>query len=147
MRTQTMHLHLRWRFSQWHTVINFLWSDGQFLHHTAHCFLLLLSCMLYVVTKHCPEEAYFNSWAKCRQNNQIITRRSNVSAMSFSTLCEAWCEQTTHRLYAVCVLCARCAEDSTLSNGVAVVVFVCSAFRSLGKLGSLKLNYWQWNID
>ena len=34
-----------------------------FVRHTAHC-LLLVSCMLYVVKKHCPEEAHVNTWAK-----------------------------------------------------------------------------------
>ena len=29
-----------------------------FVRHTAHCFLLLVSCMLYVVKKHCPEEVH-----------------------------------------------------------------------------------------
>ena len=54
-----------------------------FVRHTAHCFLLLVSCMLYVVKKHCPDEAYLNRWAKRakrRQNNEIIARRSNLSA-------------------------------------------------------------------
>jgi len=37
-----------------------------FVRHTAHCFLLLVSCMLYVVKKHCPEEAHLNRWAKPR---------------------------------------------------------------------------------
>ena len=37
-----------------------------FVRHTAHCFLLLVSCMLYVVKKHCPEEAHLNRWAKRR---------------------------------------------------------------------------------
>ena len=31
-----------------------------FVRHTAHCFLLLVSCMSYVVKKHCPEEAHLN---------------------------------------------------------------------------------------
>ena len=35
-----------------------------FVRHTAHCFLLLVSCMLYVVKKHCLEEAHLNRWAK-----------------------------------------------------------------------------------
>jgi len=46
-----------------------------FVRHTAHCFLLLVSCMLYVVKKHCPEEAHLNRWAKRRQivkNHQKI---------------------------------------------------------------------------
>ena len=37
-----------------------------FVRHTAHCFLLLVSCMLYMVKKHCPEEAQLNWWAKRR---------------------------------------------------------------------------------
>ena len=50
---------------------SFLQRDGQFcdfvfIRHTAHCFLLLVSCMLCVVKKHCPEEASLNRWAKRR---------------------------------------------------------------------------------
>ena len=37
-----------------------------FVRHTTHCFLLLVSCMLYVVKKYCPEEAHLNRWAKRR---------------------------------------------------------------------------------
>jgi len=49
-----------------------------FVRHTAHCLLLLLSCMLYVIKKHCPEEAHLNWWVK---HLLIIkfTRRSNLS--------------------------------------------------------------------
>jgi len=36
------------------------------VRHTAHCFLLLVSYMLYVVIKHCPEEAHLNRRAKRR---------------------------------------------------------------------------------
>ena len=51
-----------------------------FVRHTAHCFLLLISCMLYMVKKHCPEEAHLNTrWAKCRLIIKIA-RRSNLSA-------------------------------------------------------------------
>ena len=51
-----------------------------FAHHTAHCLLLLVSsCMLYVVKKHCPEEAHLNRWAK-RRLILKIARRSNLSA-------------------------------------------------------------------
>ena len=50
-----------------------------FVRHTAHCFLLLVSCMLYVVKKHCPEEAHLNRWAK-RGLIIKIARRSNLSA-------------------------------------------------------------------
>jgi len=35
-----------------------------FVHHIAHCFLLLVSCILYVVNKHCLEEACLNRWVK-----------------------------------------------------------------------------------
>ena len=43
----------------------------------------IVSCMLYVVKeKHCPEEAYLNRWAKRRQNNEIIARKSNLSPQS-----------------------------------------------------------------
>jgi len=45
-----------------------------FVRHTAHCFLLLISCMLYVVKKHCPEEAHLNRWAKRRLIIQIAIR-------------------------------------------------------------------------
>jgi len=48
------------------------------VRHTAHCFLLLLSCMLYVVKKHCPEEVHLNRWAKRRLIIKI-TKRSNSS--------------------------------------------------------------------
>ena len=37
-----------------------------FVCHTAHCFLLLVCCKLYVVEKHCSEEAHLNRWAKRR---------------------------------------------------------------------------------
>jgi len=37
-----------------------------FVRHTAHCFWLLVGCMLYVVKKHYPEEAHLNRWAKRR---------------------------------------------------------------------------------
>ena len=50
-----------------------------FVHHTAHYFLLLVSCMLYVVKKHCPEEAHLNRWAKRRLIIKI-TRRTSLSA-------------------------------------------------------------------
>jgi len=50
-----------------------------FVRHTAHCSLLLVSCMLYVVKKHCPEEAHLNRWAKRRLIIKI-NRRSNLSA-------------------------------------------------------------------
>ena len=50
-----------------------------FVRHTAHCFLLLISCMLYVVKKHCPEEAHLNRWAKRRLIIKIAGR-SNLSA-------------------------------------------------------------------
>jgi len=46
-----------------------------FVRHIAHCFLLLASCMLYVVKKHCPEEAHLIRWAKRRliiKNHQKI---------------------------------------------------------------------------
>ena len=46
-----------------------------FVRHTAHCFLLLVSCMLYVVKNHCPEEAYLNRWAKRRL---IIKNRQKI---------------------------------------------------------------------
>jgi len=49
--------------------------------HNTHCFLLLASCMFYVVKQHFPEDAYLNTWAKRRQNNKIIVRRSNLSAL------------------------------------------------------------------
>jgi len=49
-----------------------------FVRHTAHCFLLLVSCMLNVVKKHCPEEAHLNRWAKRRLIIKIA-RRSNLS--------------------------------------------------------------------
>ena len=48
-----------------------------FVRHTAHCFLLLVSCMLYVVKKHCPEETHLNRWAKRRLIIKIV-RRSTV---------------------------------------------------------------------
>ena len=41
-----------------------------FVRHTAHCFLLLVSCMLYVVKKHCPEEVHLNRWAKRQQSQK-----------------------------------------------------------------------------
>ena len=50
-----------------------------FVGHTAHCFLLLVSYMLYVVKKHCHEEAHLNRWAKRRLIIKIA-RRSNFSA-------------------------------------------------------------------
>jgi len=50
-----------------------------FVRHAAHCFLLLVSCMLYVVKKHCPVEAHLNRWAKRRLIIKIA-RRSNLSA-------------------------------------------------------------------
>ena len=37
-----------------------------FARHTAHCFLLLVSCVLYEVKKHCPGEAHLYRWAKRR---------------------------------------------------------------------------------
>ena len=46
-----------------------------FVRHTAHCFLFLVSCMLYVVKKHCPEEAHLNRWAKRRL---IIKNRQKI---------------------------------------------------------------------
>ena len=46
-----------------------------FVRHSAHCFLLLVSCMLYVVKKHCPEEAQLNRWAKRRL---IIKNRQKI---------------------------------------------------------------------
>jgi len=39
----------------------------KFVRHTAHWFLLLVSCSLYEVKKLCPEEAHLNRWAKRRQ--------------------------------------------------------------------------------
>ena len=79
------------RFS-FYTSTNFLWHAVShsynvmvsfaffvFVRHTAHCFLLLVSCMLYVVKKHCPEEAHLNRWAKHRLIIKI-TKRSNLSA-------------------------------------------------------------------
>jgi len=51
-----------------------------FVRHTAHCFLLLVSCMLYVVKKHCPEEAHLSRWAKRRIIMMKIARRANLSA-------------------------------------------------------------------
>jgi len=52
-----------------------------FVHHTAHCPLLLVSCMLYMVKKHCPEEAsHLNGWAKCRLMIKIV-RRANLSRL------------------------------------------------------------------
>jgi len=52
-----------------------------------------------------------------------------------------------HIIYAVCVLCVRCAVDRTLSGGAGVIVFVSSACKGLRKLGCLKLNHWKYNID
>jgi len=46
-----------------------------FVRHTAHCFLLLVSYMLYVVKKHCPEEAHMDRWAKRRL---IIKNRQKI---------------------------------------------------------------------
>ena len=43
------------------------------------------------VKKHCPEEAYLNKWAKRRQNNKIIARRSNLSAWGHKCLPPANC--------------------------------------------------------
>ena len=34
-----------------------------FVHHTTHCFLLLV-CYMFCGWKHCPEEAHMNRWAK-----------------------------------------------------------------------------------
>ena len=50
-----------------------------FVRHTAHCFLLLESCMLHMVKKHCPEEAQLNRWVKRRLIIKIA-RRANLSA-------------------------------------------------------------------
>ena len=50
-----------------------------FVRHTAHCFLLLVSCMLYVARKHCPEESHSNRWAKRRLITKIA-RRSDWSS-------------------------------------------------------------------
>jgi len=55
----------------WHAVIHSYnvmvrFAFFVFVRHTAHYFLLLVSCMLYVVKKHCPEEAHLNRWAKHR---------------------------------------------------------------------------------
>ena len=66
----------------------FLQRDGQFcvfvcVRHSAHCFLLLESCMLYVVKKHCPDEAHLNRWAK-RRLIRKIARRANLSAWYFT---------------------------------------------------------------
>ena len=68
----------------WHAVSNSYnvmdsFAFFVFVRHTAHCFLLLVSCMLYVVKKHCPEEAHLNRWAKRRLIIKT-TRRSNLSA-------------------------------------------------------------------
>jgi len=35
-----------------------------------------------VIKKHCPEEPYLKKWAKRRQNNNIIARRANLSALN-----------------------------------------------------------------
>ena len=59
-----------------------------FVRHSAHCFLLLVSCMLYVVKKQCPEEAQLNRWAKRRL---IIKNRSNLSAWF-----ETWWQTLRH---------------------------------------------------
>jgi len=61
----------------YNVMVSFAFFD--FIRHSAHCFLLLVSCMLYVVKKHCPEEAHLNRWAKCRLKIKIA-RRSNLSA-------------------------------------------------------------------
>jgi len=37
--------------------------------------------MFYVVKKHFPEDAYLNTWVKRRQNNKIIVRKLNLSAL------------------------------------------------------------------
>jgi len=57
-----------------------------FVRHTVHCFLLVVSLMLDMVKKHCPEEAHLNRWAKRRQNNKIMARRSNWSAWQVCSL-------------------------------------------------------------
>jgi len=41
----------------------------------AICFLLLVSCMLRVVKKHCPEEVHLNRWAKRRL---VIKNRQKI---------------------------------------------------------------------
>ena len=58
----------------WHTVshsynVMVSFAFCVFVRHTAHCFLLLVSCMLYMVKKHCPEEAHLNRRAKRRLIN------------------------------------------------------------------------------
>jgi len=58
-----------------------------FVRHTVHCFLLLVSCMLYSVEKHCPEEAHLNRWAN-RRLIVKIARRSYLSAWKIYIL--AW---------------------------------------------------------
>jgi len=68
----------------WHAVshsYNVMVSFGffVFVRHTAQCFVLLVSCMLNVVKKHCPEEAHLNRWAKRRLIIKIA-RRANLSA-------------------------------------------------------------------
>ena len=50
-----------------------------FVCHTAHCFLLLVCCILYMVKKHCPEEAHLNRWVKCQLIIKIA-RRTNLPA-------------------------------------------------------------------
>jgi len=68
------------RFFLWHAVshsynVMVSFAVFVFVRHTAHCFLLLVSCMLYVVKKHCPEETHLNRWAKRRlimKNRQKI---------------------------------------------------------------------------
>jgi len=82
-------------FFLWHAVThsyNMMVSFAFFVFvcDTAHCFLLLVSCMLYVVKKPCPEEAHLNRWAKGRQNNKIITRRANLSAR-YEHCTYEWC--------------------------------------------------------
>jgi len=109
--------------------------------------LLLVSCMLYMVKKHCPEEANLNRWAK-RQLIIKIARRSNLSASWFDRLaidlvaftfnsCMSLLKANTLQLHNIPVDCAR--ELFKNSEDVASLL---DCNKKIGKLWILGFLWW-----
>ena len=130
--------HLQWG---WHGLLKWQLMAG--FHEPVNClniFILGYCCSLLTFLKHLR-----GCWGKFLRH-PLVKFVSDLK--SFTELCEAWCEQTTHMPTNVCCVCVMCLLCYGLYAfwwcGSGSIRMKCVQLR---KLGSLKLNHWKCNID